>query len=73
MTEANLEKALEYVGRKMIADAVDPRDMRAVVVWMIENPLPTKAEYEAEMAQLEADDKAARIVALQAELTRLQG
>jgi hypothetical protein len=73
MTEENIQKAMEYVARKMITEELDIRDSGVAVRWLIENPLPTKAEYEAEMEALHAEEKAARIVALQEELARLQG
>ena len=73
MTEENIQRAMEYVARKMLSESIDIRDPGVVVRWMIENPLPTKAEYEAEMAVLHEEEKAARIVVLQEELNKLQG
>jgi hypothetical protein len=40
---------------------------------MIDNPLPSKAEYQAQVAAWEEEDKAAKIVVLQAQLDKLQG
>lgn len=73
LTELQIEKAMSYVARKMTEEGVDIRDTGVVVKWMIENPLPSKAEYQAQLAEWEEEDKAAKIVALQAELDRLQG
>jgi hypothetical protein len=73
MTEENIQKAMEYVARKMVAEELNITDAGVAVRWLIENPLPTRAEYEAEMAVIHAEEKAAKIVALQEELDRLQG
>jgi hypothetical protein len=72
MTEENLQKAIGYVIMKMKEANVNPMDMGEVLRFMIENPLPTKVEYEAELAAAEAAAKAARILALQTELAQLQ-
>ena len=73
LTELQIEKATDYVTRKMLEDGVNVTDPGAVMRWMIVNPLPTKAEYQAQLAVWEEEEKAARIVVLQEELDRLQG
>jgi hypothetical protein len=73
LTESQIQKAMDYVARKMIQDKINLIDVGAVIRWMIENPLPTKAEYQAQLAVWEEEDKAAKIVALQAQLDKLQG
>jgi hypothetical protein len=40
---------------------------------MIDNPLPSKAEYQAQVAVWEEEDKAKTIAHLQAQLAKLQG
>jgi hypothetical protein len=73
LTELQMQKAMDYVVKKMIEDHVDVRDIANVIRWMIDNPLPSKAEYQAQVAAWEEEAKAAKIVALQAQLDRLKG
>ena len=73
LTEAQLDKAVEFTLRKIDEDAVKVENIRDLVRWMIENPLPTKAEYQDQIAAWEEEAKAAKIAALQAELDQLQG
>jgi hypothetical protein len=73
LTEVQKEKVIVYVTRRMTEDGIPPIEITKVIVWMAENPLPTKEEYQAQLATWEAEDKAAKIVALQAELNKLQG
>lgn len=73
LTEAQMEKALAYVFRKMQEADLNASDLSGIVRWMIENPLPTKAEYQAQLAAWEEEDKAASIAHLQAQLDKLQG
>ena len=73
LTELQVQKAMQYVARKMTSEGFNLTDTGVVVKWMIENPLPSKAEYQAQLATWEEEEKAARIVALQDELDKLQG
>jgi hypothetical protein len=73
LTEVQIGKAMDYVTRKMMIDGVNPMDSAMAIRWMIENPLPTKAEYQAQIAAWEEEEKAARIVALEAQLAKLKG
>ena len=73
LTETQLEKAMRFVARQMIAANVNINDVGEVVKWMILNPLPTKEEYEALVLQQDEAEKQLRITALQAELDRLNG
>jgi len=73
LTEEQLEKAMRYVARGMVADGVNFSDVGAVVKWMIEHPLPTRATYEAQVAADDEAEKQARIAALQSELNKLEG
>ena len=73
LTELQITKAMGYVGRKMVEDGVNPMDVEAVLRWMIQNPLPTKAEYQAQMAVWEEEEKAAKIATLEKQLAALQG
>ena len=73
LTEEQLDKAVAYVLRKLEEDGVKFNNIRDFVRWMIENPLPSKAEYQAQVAAWEEEVKQARIAALQTELDRLQG
>jgi len=73
MTDEQMEKAMRYVARAMIADHVNPNDVGSVVKWMILNPLPARATYEAEVDQQDEAEKQTRITALRDELNRLEG
>jgi len=73
LTESQMEKALRYVARAMAADGVNFADVGAVVEWMINNPLPDRLTYEAQVAVDDESEKQARIAALQEELTKLEG
>jgi hypothetical protein len=73
LTKLELETAMRYVARGIIADGVNINDVGSVVRWMIEHPLPAKATYEAEVATQDAAEKQSRIIALQAELDKLEG
>ena len=73
LTEAQVDKAVAYVLRKVKEDGVKFNNIRDFVRWMIENPLPSKAEYQAQVAAWEEEVKQARIAALQTELDKLQG
>lgn len=71
LTDEQLEKAMRFVARQMIAATVNIHDVGEVVKWMILNPLPTKEEYEALVLQQDEAEKQLRITALQDELDRL--
>jgi hypothetical protein len=73
LTDAQMEKALAYVARKMQEEEVSVQDIGGIVRWMIDNPLPSKAEYQAQVAVWEEEDKAKTIAHLQAQLAKLQG
>jgi hypothetical protein len=72
LTEAQIEKAMDYVVRKMIEEHANVVDVAAVMRWMILNPLPTKEEYQAQVAAWDEEVKQARILRLRAELDRLE-
>jgi hypothetical protein len=71
LTEEQMQKALNYVARKMQEDNTDIDDIGGVVRWMIENPLPSKAEYQAQVTAWEEEDKEVRRAHLEAELAKL--
>jgi len=71
LTEEQMQKAMAYTARKMNADNVDIRNSVDVIRWMINNPLPSKAEYQAQVAIWEEEDKAARRAHLESELAKL--
>lgn len=73
LTDEQLEKAMRFVARQMIAAEVNLNDVSSVVKWMILNPLPTKEEYEVIVAQQDETEKQLRIAVLQEELDRLEG
>jgi hypothetical protein len=73
LTEAQIDKAVEFTLRKIDEDPVEVNNIRDLVRWMIENPLPTKAEYQDQIAAWEEEAKAAKIASLQAQLDELQG
>jgi hypothetical protein len=71
LTEEQVDKALKWVIRKAKEDGVRFQDIVSVIKWMIENPLPSKAEYLAQTATWEAEDKEVRRAHLQEELDKL--
>jgi hypothetical protein len=73
LTDEQMEKAMRYVARKMQEDGINTQSIVEIVQWMINNPLPSKAEYQAQTAAWEVEDKAANIAHLEAELAKLQG
>ena len=73
LTEDQVQKAMAYVARKMQEDKVNPQNPGGVVRWMIENPLPSREEYQAQVAAWEEEDKAESIVKLEAQLAKLRG
>jgi aminopeptidase C len=73
LTEEQIGKSMSYVARKMTLAGVDIQDTGIVVRWLIENPLPPEAEYQAQLTEWEEEEKVARIAALQEELNKLQG
>jgi len=72
VTEAQIDKAVEFVGRSMLEAGVDLRDSLAVARWMVQNPLPTRAEYEAQMTIWETQDRESKITQLENELELLK-
>jgi hypothetical protein len=73
LTDVQMEKAMRYVARKMQEEKVSVQDVGGIVKWMINNPLPSKAEYQAQMDVWEEEDKAASIAKLEAQLAKLKG
>ena len=76
MTKEELDRATEYVMRRMTEDGVDIQDdflvAHTVIEWMLENPLPIKDIYEAELDTKISEEIAERIAALKVELAALE-
>jgi hypothetical protein len=73
LSDEELEKALRWVIRGLKEANVDPNNIQAVVVWMLENQLPEK---EVLLAEVEAEDESERLAnieALKEEIKRLEG
>ena len=68
LTEDQMEMAMRYVARRMIADGVDLNNVGAVVQWMIANPLPKRAIYESEVAAQDEEERQLRIQQLREEI-----
>ena len=73
LTDAQLEKVMRWVARGLKASGVNPQDTGGVVKWMINNPLPSRAEIEAATDAADEADKQEYILRLEAELTKLKG
>lgn len=67
------EATLSYTIRRMVDDGIDVTDTGAVIIWMVNNPLPDQATREAVLATKEEEDKQRQIAALKDQLATLEG
>lgn len=72
VSNEELEKAIRWVIRGLKKDEIDHNNIQAVVVWMIENPMPKKEVWLAETETKDELDKQDHITALKAELAKLE-
>jgi hypothetical protein len=72
LTREQEESVLRYLGARMQGDNVNTKDVRAVLSWIINNPLPSIEEMEAEAAQQVIDERAAKIAKHREALARLE-
>ena len=72
LTEQEIQTAIEYIAREMKAAGLNITDVGAVVRWLVENPLPDKAVYEAELNAAMETENTERIALLTKEIQRLQ-
>lgn len=73
ITNEDLKVVLVYLLRRLVAAKVDANDLREVVRYIIDNPLPDKATIEAELVTLDETDKQNQITRLRRQLTKLEG
>jgi hypothetical protein len=71
LTDEQVYKALKWVTKRAREDGANFQDVASVVIWMIKNPLPDRAIWEAEADTQEEEERTARIEHLNAELTKL--
>ena len=72
LSNEELEKALRWVIRGLKEAEIDPNNVQAVVTWTLENQLPAKDVWLAEVDEADELDKQAHITALKAELAKLE-
>jgi hypothetical protein len=71
MTDEQYTRAQRYIVRTALEAGVDISNPDAVIRYLLENPLPE--DYETQTDTQDEDDKQARIIALRAELAKLEG
>jgi hypothetical protein len=72
-SDEELQKAIRWVVRGLKEADIDPQNVQAVVVWMIENPLPAKDVLLAEVDKEDEEQRLATIEALKEEIVKLEG
>ena len=72
-SDEELQKALRWVGRGLKEAEIDLQNVQAVVVWTIENQLPAKDVWLAEVEKEDEEERLATIEALKEEITKLEG
>ena len=72
MTEQEIQDAMEYVARTAMEGGANLQDVGSVVRWMIENPLPDQAIWEADLAARRSADRVQRLETLRTEVTKLE-
>ncbi len=73
LTEIQVERAVNYLLRHMIEDKVDLQRLDQVLKYVVLNPLPSRATYEAEELSKEEAEKQRHIAALKDQLSKLEG
>ncbi len=73
LTEIEQERAANYLVRTMVANNVNVQDPVEIIKWVVSNPLPSKAVWEAAELSDEDEAKQRHIAALRTELTKLEG
>ena len=73
VSDEELQKAIRWVVRGLKEAAIDPQNVQAVVTWMIENQLPAKDVWLAEVEKEDEEERLATIEALKEEITKLEG
>jgi hypothetical protein len=72
-SDEELQKAIRWVVRGLKEADIDPQNVQAVVVWMVENQLPAKDVLLAEVDKEDEEQRLATIEALKEEITKLEG